>query len=527
MINSKNHSIRQINWVLRVLLVVGVIGELILFPSVPNFFGCVMAIISYMVFSYFFKEEYIRLFPFAFLMYLSMFMYRFLPLIATLAEGKPITYGFERPYQTFIGETILFLISSIAFYFACNPHKAVFKNNIIQKTLDKVKFYEINPPIIWAMGLIGFVIKVYNLSKGGVEYGDVSGKFLIGLEYLMFAPICLLVPELIRLKYKQTKLVWIYTILVITLNVASNKRHLIITPFGTIGLLFFLHVIFKNINIPKLVSPLKFIVGAIFVFFSLNFLSNLSTAMLHTRNVMLYDAEQRNNADKLKAFEQTIETLQNESLMSRLKKNKNKKEYKPLTNYHQNWSEEYVDNFMLARYANMRITDETLYLAEKKGYGNKQMLDFFNNSIIGLLPSPVLKLFGIPFNKSLYEFSRGDLLSGRSLGGYRVTSHLGDGLATFGYWYFIIQAVVFFIVFKLLNSFVYYNRKSVIYAPLAIMSIFNFLGMFRNAQGISGNISYLFRGYFQDIITYLIFFFIIKILFTIVNPRWTITTKKP
>ncbi|MDF4221148.1 hypothetical protein PXC01_06075 [Maribacter sp. M208] len=525
MIKSENHSIRQINLILKVILVIGVIGELVFFPSIPNFFGCVMAVISYMVFSYFFKVVYIKLFPFAFLMYLSMFMYRFLPLIATLAEGKPITYGFERPYQTFIGETILFLISSIAFYFACNPHKATIKNNLIQKTLDKFKFYEINPPIIWAMGLIGFVIKAYNLSKGGVEYGDVSGKFLIGLEYLMFAPICLLFPDLIRLKYRKTKLVWVYTILVITLNVASNKRHLIITPFGTMGLLFFLHVIFKNINITKLTSPLKFIVGGFLILISLNFLSNLSTAMLHTRDVMLYDAEQRNNADKIKAFEQTIETLQNESLMNRLKEKKNKKEYKPLTNYHQNWSEEYVDNFMLARYANMRITDETLYLAEKKGYGNKQMLDFFQTSLIGLLPSPILKLFGIPFNKSLYEFSRGDLLSGRSLGGYRVTSHLGDGLATFGYWYLIIQAVVFFIVFKFLNTFIYYGKKTVIYAPLAIMSIFNFLGMFRNANGISGNISYLLRGYLQDIITYLIIFFIVKMLFMIANPRLTVTTK--
>ncbi|WP_299797807.1 hypothetical protein [uncultured Maribacter sp.] len=524
MINSKNHSIRQINWVLRVLLIVAVIGELIFFPSVANFFGCVMAIISYMVFSYFFKEEYIRLFPFAFLMYLSMFMYRFLPLIATLAEGKPITYGFERPYQTFISEIILFLVSSIAFYFACNPNKVSFKNNLLQKALQKVNFYEITPPIIWVMGVIGFLIKAYNLSTGAAEYGDVGGKFLIGLEYLMFAPICLLFPELIRLKYKGKKLVWIYTILVIILNVASNKRHLIITPLGTIGLLFFLHVIFKNINLTKLISPIKLILGGVLVFITLNMLSNLSTAMLHTRDVMLYDAEQRNNADKLKAFEKTIEILQNKSLMARLKKKKEKVIHNPLTNYHQAWSEDYVDNFMLERYANMRITDETLYLAEKKGYGSKQMLDFFQNSILGLLPSPILKLFGINFNKALYEFSRGDLLSGRSLGGYRVTSHVGDGLATFGYWYFPLQTLVFFIVFKLLNAFVFYSRNSVKYAPLAIMSIFTFLGMFRNANGITSDFSYILRGFLQDIITYLIIYSVVKLIFHLIYPRYRLKT---
>ncbi|WP_282074639.1 hypothetical protein [Maribacter aquivivus] len=523
MINSKNHSIRQINWVLRILLVVGVIGEFIFFPSVPNFFGCVMAIISYMVFSYFFKVEYIRLFPFAFLMYLSMFMYRFLPLIATLAEGKPITYGFERPYQTFMSEIILFLVSSIAFYFACNPNKVSFQNNLIQKTLQKVNFYEITPTIIWVMGLIGFIIKAYNLSTGAAEYGDVAGKFLIGLEYLMFAPICLLFPELIRLKYNHKKIVWIYSILVITLNVASNKRHLIITPVGTMGLLFFLNVILKNINITKLISPTKLIIGGVLLVLSLNILGNLSTAMLHTRDVMLYDAEQRKNADKLKAFEKTIEILQNKSLMTRLKDKKNKKQYNPLTNYHQTWSEDYVDNFLLARYANMRITDETLYLAEKKGYANKQMLDFFKNGVVGQFPSPILKFFGMNYNKALYEFSRGDLLSGRSLGGYRVTSHVGDGLATFGYWYFPLQLIVFFIVFKLLNIFVFYSRNSVKYAPLAIMSIFSFLGMFRNANGISSDISFILRGFLQDIVTYMIIFIIIRKMFQIINPKYNLT----
>ncbi|MBD0850777.1 glycosyltransferase family 1 protein [Maribacter arenosus] len=78
-----------------------------------------MAIIAYWVFSYFLKEKYIRLYPFAFLMYLSMFMYRYLPLIATLAERKPITYGFERPY-----------IGSLLFAERTEVHLALFQEDI-------------------------------------------------------------------------------------------------------------------------------------------------------------------------------------------------------------------------------------------------------------------------------------------------------------------------------------------------------------------------------------------------------------
>jgi len=517
MIHSKNHSIRQINWVLRVLLVVGVIGELIFFPSVPNFFGCIMATISYMVFSYFFKEEYIRLFPFAFLMYLSMFMYRFLPLIATLLEGKPITYGFERPYQTFIGETILFLISSIAFYFACNTNKNFRQTDILQKILIKLNFYDINASIIWGMGFTGLIIKVYNLSKGAAEYGDIGGKFLEGLEYLMFAPICLLFPSLLGLKYNQKKLIWVYSVLLLILNIASNKRHLIITPIGTIGVLFLLYLVINNLRLTQLISPTKMIFGGLLLLASLTALSNLSTAMLYTRSTMLNNAEQRKNGDKLKAFEKTLETLQNESLMTRLKNNKNKIEKKTIT-YHQSWTEDYLDNFMLARYANLRITDETLYYAEKIGYGNAKMQENFKNSLIALFPSPILNIVGIQFDKKANEFSRGDLLFGKGFGGYRVTSHIADGLATFSFWYFPLQFLVFFLIFKLLNLLVLITNNNIIYAPFALMDVFDHLGKFRNANGITTDFGFLIRGFIQGIITYLIIFHFIRFALKIINP---------
>lgn len=52
-----------------------------------------------------------------------------------------------------------------------------------------------------------------------------------------------------------------------------------------------------------------------------------------------------------------------------------------MISYSEGWDETYVDNFLLNRYCNMRITDETLYYAMKlKGwdsYGNKQMRDMF------------------------------------------------------------------------------------------------------------------------------------------------------
>ena len=511
MYKQSPHILRQIKKGLGFLLILAVAGEMLFFPTLANGYGCLMAVISYCVFSYFLKEKYIRLFPFAFCMYLSMFMYRYLPLIATLAEGKPITYGFERPFETFIYEIFLFLLSSLAFYLSCHKPPRQQKNNIIQNSLFQLKFFEITPTIIWGIGLLGLLIRLYNLGAGDVEYGDVEGKFLLGLDYLMYAPLILFFPSLLNLKYDNRKIIWVYGILIFVINIASNSRQSIIAPIGILAILFVVYLVLNNIKITTYISPLRMLFLGLSLIFLANFLSNVSLAMLYTRKI-------RSEVDKLELFQLTLDTLKDEALMSRLKAADDEGS-DDLISYEQGWTEHYVENFMLARYANMRISDQTLYYAEKKGFANRQMLLLFTESVMALLPTPILRLFGIYLDKNKMEFSRGDYLYGSGFGGYRVTSHIGDGLATFSYWYFPIQLLAFFLVFKLLNCFVFYSLEGVRYAPYALMNVFAFLGMFRNAIGVSADVAFIIRGFLQGIVTYLIVFHVIRAILYLVNPK--------
>jgi hypothetical protein len=505
------HILRQAKKVLGILLLFAIVGEIIFFPSMPNLYGCLMAIISYVVFSNFLKEKYIRNYPFAFCMYLSMFMYRFLPLIATIAEGKPITFGFERPYETFMYEIILFLISSLAFYLACRKN-TLYKNNLLKQTLYDLKFFETTPAILWSMGLIGLIIRLYNFGAGDVEYGDVGGKFLLGLDYLMYAPLCLIFPSLLNIKYSNKKILILYSLFIFILNIASNSRRQIIIPIGIVALMLLLFLVLNNLKITDYLSKTKLFILCIVFIFLINALSTISLAMLYTRKI-------RSDVDKKELFEQTISVIQNPELMENLKYLK-ETEGSKLISYEEGWTEYYVKNFMLARYANLRITDETLYYAEKKGYANRQMQELFKDNIIALLPNPILKFFGINFDKNKLEYSRADLLSGSSLGGYRVTSHVGDGLATFSYWYFPLQFIAFFIIFKLLNSLVFTIKGKNLYAPFAVMQFFTFLALFKNSNGITADISYIIRGYIQGIVTFLIVFHIVRMVLRSVNAKF-------
>lgn len=147
------------------------------------------------------------------------------------------------------------------------------------------------------------------------------------------------------------------------------------------------------------------------------------------------------------------------------------------------------------------------------------------NSILYLLPSPILNFFNIQLDKTEMDYSRGDFLHGTGYGNYVVTSHVGDGLATFGHSYFLIQLLIYFLLFKAINCFTYFAFNGFLYAPFAVMDVFGFLGRFRNAQGIFGDLGFLIRGYIQGIVTYLIIYHIIRFILKTINPEYVKNSK--
>lgn len=500
----KKDIVRQIKICLSVLLYVIIALEIFFFPSLDNIVGCLMALFCLKVFNLLFTRRLVIQFPFAFLMFLSMFLYRYLPLIATLIEGKPISYRLEMPIITFLVETFSFLIGGLALYFATN----VEENGLIQKKLYKLGFFQINSTMLWWMGFLGLIVRLYTLQSSDVEYGDVSGKFISGLNYFMIAPMCLLFPALLKIKeYKNKRLVIIYIILIFIINIASNSREQILSPIFVYIILFFLNIVVAKKSITDFISPLKLTFIIIFLIFGLNFLSDISIAMLANRGI-------RSDVSKNELFQNTIDTYLDKNQMAKLKLLADDQEKSNSHGYSMGWTESYLDNFMFNRYANILISDQTLFYADKIGYANPKMIDDFFDKILVVFPDPILKFMNINIEKGNFLYSRGDYLyslnSNATIGGFKVTSHVGDGLATFGYLYFPLQFVLWFFVFTLLNTFVMYTKSGTVFSAYGLMNVFVFIGMFRNAQGCLGDLSFILRGYIQGVFTYLIVLWFFK-----------------
>ena len=116
-----------------------------------------------------------------------MSLYRILPLIATMLEGHSIGYNFILPISTYCGETLLYLISTIAFYLAVKHKNTLL---FLKKILFKCGFYApTNNKELWIIGLIGLAIKIYT-TVNYIDYGNVIGKILIGFSFFSSSTFC-------------------------------------------------------------------------------------------------------------------------------------------------------------------------------------------------------------------------------------------------------------------------------------------------------------------------------------------------
>lgn len=488
----------------------GIILELALWPSVDNLAGCAMTGICWLVFSRTaLDERIIREHLFGWLVFLSMSLYRILPLFATMTESHPIGYNFVIPKHTYLGETVFYLISALAFNLTVRRPNPLCG---LKRLYFRCGFYDrASSTVIWALGILGLAVRLY-LSSNDVEYGDIVNKSLSGITFFQYAPILLFFPDLYKKEttgkvFAYNTFSLLYLIMLVILSFATNSRYAIIEPFGTFALLF----VASYLNCPRDIRPAirkRYVIGGtVLVVFLIPVLSDISLAMLANRSI-------RDKVDRSELFRRTVDTYLDRNKMETLRNIESKSDGELVfrNTGSKSWSETYVGNFALNRYCNLKVTDNTLYHAENVGFADKRMRDDFWKEVVAILPTPILQFLDIDYDKNL-RLSRGDKLKALSSNrhptpSYLVTSHLADGLVTFGYWYFPVEFLLFFLRFLFLDTFMLRHGGRTYYSLFGLITIFSFLAMFRNAGGCCDSLFYLLRGYWQDMVLFIIVFYV-------------------
>lgn len=492
------------------IIIICVILEMLIWPSINNFFGCLMTVISWIIFSKIgLNEQVIREHIFAWLVFLSMSLYRILPLIATMLEGHSIGYNFLVPLSTYCGETLLYCVSALAFYLAIKRRNPLLN---LKNILFHCGFYSpVNTFTLWCMGILGLFFKIYVVFNH-IEFGDLIGKTMVGFTFFQYAPILLFFPNLIGYSSDKViiinKLCLFYIALLVILSFATNTRYEMLEPIGTFIILLFLSYIKSPKNIRHSIKN-RYIIGTVLVsLFVIPIMNDVSLAIVYNRQF-------RKNTNREELFIKTFNTLSDKEMMEELRVIKDKKDIKAVnTETSKNWSETYVDNFALNRYCNLKVADNTLYHAIKVGFPNQYMFNDFWTELVAILPSPILKFLDIEYDKNI-RYSRGDKLKALSSNrhpfkSFLVTSHLADGLLTFGYWYFPIEFILFFVRFLFLDTFLLTYKNNTYYSLLGLITIFSFLAMFRHAGGCCDSLPYLLRDYWQDVCLFILGFTFLK-----------------
>lgn len=209
------------------------------------------------IFSFFFERTNNITAPFCLVI---LFVYGFISVFAIncyFFEGKPITYGFEMPYETFSGEIILFFVQSFAFY--CFIYYRL-SFPLLKKILRKMSFFQyFTVKSVWIMGLIGIIAFLTVRNMGEIQTGEIGGKFLGPLSAMRLIPIVLFFPSLCSIKGKMTskQVLWIYLLFLEILSLSGNSREHLIYPIGTYIILFFLQIVKKR----KIWLPLSLVQG--------------------------------------------------------------------------------------------------------------------------------------------------------------------------------------------------------------------------------------------------------------------------
>lgn len=497
------------------LLLVAFIGSVLecaFFFSLENVFGCIMTIFVTVIFTQFYlKEDIVLMHPFPFMMFFAMYLYRFLPLPCTLLERKPITYGLEMPYLTFSLEILMFLIGCASFSIV--KRRPVYTYGL-RKWLNTFGCYgNLSKVTIWSFGIIGTCCTILAFIRSG---SGALTSFISAFCEFRYMPILLFFPCLYREEYDietekgidfSKRVVWAYLIFVTVLNLGSNSRYALVTPFGIFALLFLIAAVKERVRTSEILRSGRLVVIIFAVFFSISFLQSVSDSMISVRNI-------RTNVSKSQLIQATLENAFNSTTGGLVKEDKS------VETYRNGWTEDYIDNAMLNRFANIRITDETLYYSSLLNeYGINAIRKDFYNRIVCLLPSPILNIVAPNADKAATNgSSRGDILryyagfgNSYTLGNLIVTSHVADGLIQFGGFYFIIQWLLWIIVFNLLDTFSTSRNGKMVYSAWGLVSVFTFLGMFRNASGCFGDVGYILREYWQSAFIFCVAMFISKL----------------
>lgn len=501
-------------WTMKAYLVLSII-ELVAFPRFDVVFGIVVSFvgmaISRIVLCHSQKLLYYPVSTLALLFYTIFF--ELLPLPATLLELKQLTYNMRNPYYTFsfllITQCILLLIHT--FYVRLTQRK-----NVIREALHKLGFFTpFTNQEVWFLILGSFVWYVYIMVTRGLYTEDnmnVNSQFSV-IEWavnLFFSKYYLILFIFYFHNFNNIKgkysvrhwLVFLLAVVIFIIGIGTNMRTSAISVFANGAFCLVVYMVFYPEVVHRIIQT-KFIILALIAFlFFIGPFQRLSEAMVAVR----YERTGKN------AIEIIEMTLFNKTSPNYFESQITEQQAQTFQ-----WDERYLDSDLLNRFCSLKILDETLFHALRlNGDQRRTMRMSLYAKIVDQLPGVIKGRLGIKSSSAEREYSLSDLMHYLStnkryyLGGIKIGSIPGLGLALFGYWFPLFLIPVYFIMFYLLDSVIYVKGMRVIIPLFLFSSLLDYVALFSDRHYYLYETRFILRGFWETVIAYLLTIHIVR-----------------
>ncbi len=181
------------------------------------------------------------------------------------------------------------------------------------------------------------------------------------------------------------------------------------------------------------------------------------------------------------------------------------------------WDERYLSSDLFNRFCSLKILDETIFHAKRlTETERKEMRLSLYDKILDQLPGVIKRSIGMRVTYDERQYSLSDLLyflsvDGRSyLGGVKIGSLPGLGLALFGYWFPLVLFPLYLIVFYLMDSIILFRNGRIILPLFFFAGMMDYLALFSDRHFYLFETRFIFRGFWETVIVYIITINIIK-----------------
>lgn len=504
---------RKLLWVMRTYIVLAGF-EMLIFPSLEVAFALVVSYVGIFLTRYTLcrssKLLYYPVSTLALLFYCLFF--DILPLPATLLEFKPLTYNIRIPYWTFIYLLYLQLIM-LGVHSVYTRYTQ--RKNVLRTWLNKFNFFQpLTSQEVWFLIFGSFFWYSFIMITRGLyleENINVNAQFGV-VEWainLFFSGFYQVVFIFYFRKINNIKgqyqirhvLIALVALAIFVIGIGTNMRTAAITVFANAFFSLALYVIYYPSVLTNLMKPKYYLLVALLGLFFVGPFQSLSKSMVAVR----YDRAGKNALEILEM------TLNNE-----VKVDESAELVKKQTSYME-WDERYLSSDLLNRFCSLKIQDETLYHARRLGSDERRIMRLaLYSKLMDQLPGVVKKRLGMAVTYDERQFSLSDLLFHLSserryvLGGIRIGSLQGLGFALFGHWFPLILIPLYFIMFYLMDSVVMVRGSQLVFPLFFFAGMMEYIAIFSDRHFYLFEFRYIFRGYWETVIAYIICINIVK-----------------